>query len=110
MGRLQVDHILPVVAGGRNSSENLCLACELCNQYKWTHVYGIDPVTGSSVLLFNPRQSRWNEHFRWDPTGAIIIGLTPVGRATVIVLQLNNDLAVIVRRNWIKAGWHPPTT
>jgi hypothetical protein len=31
------------------------------------------------------------------------------GRATVEVLNMNNDLAVLVRRNWIQAGWHPPT-
>lgn len=23
-------------------------------------------------------------------------------------LRLNNPLAVTVRRNWVKAGWHPP--
>jgi 5-methylcytosine-specific restriction endonuclease McrA len=32
MGRLQVDHILPVANGGGDEIENLCLACELCNQ------------------------------------------------------------------------------
>jgi hypothetical protein len=35
-----------------------------------------------------------------------ITGLTACGRATVSALSLNNQLAVIVRRNWIKAGWH----
>ncbi len=33
MGRLQIDHVYPVVKGGENTEENLCLACELCNQF-----------------------------------------------------------------------------
>jgi hypothetical protein len=31
------------------------------------------------------------------------------GRATVEALQMNSDLATLVRMNWIKVGWHPPT-
>jgi len=37
-----------------------------------------------------------------------IVGLTPVGRATISALNLNNEVAVEVRRNWVLAGWHPP--
>ncbi|MFZ4556791.1 MAG: HNH endonuclease [Pseudanabaena sp.] len=33
LGRLQIDHIQPVAKGGTNTEDNLCLACELCNQY-----------------------------------------------------------------------------
>jgi hypothetical protein len=40
--------------------------------------------------------------------GTRIIGRTPVGRATVEALRLNNEVAVEVRRNWVLAGWHPP--
>jgi HNH endonuclease len=36
-------------------------------------------------------------------------GLTPVGRATVEALRINNEIAVEVRRNWVLAGWHPPS-
>jgi hypothetical protein len=43
-----------------------------------------------------------------SPHGTQIIGLTSIGRATVAALQLNNELAVEVRRNWVLAGWHPP--
>lgn len=35
MGRLQIDHIQPLAKGGLDTEDNLCLACELCNQYKW---------------------------------------------------------------------------
>jgi hypothetical protein len=37
-----------------------------------------------------------------------IIGQTPVGRATVVALRLNNEYVVPSRRVWIAAGWHPP--
>ena len=108
MGRLQIDHVQPIAKGGSDDEDNLSLACELCNQYKWAKTHGVDPETGQHLTLFNPRQHHWSEHFSWSSEGAEIIGLTGCGRATVIALNLNNRLAVTVRRNWIKAGWHPP--
>ncbi|WP_353771986.1 HNH endonuclease [Okeania sp. SIO2G5] len=50
----RIQHILvaqfqPVSKGGFDSEENLCLACELCNQYKWTQTEGIDPQTQTAV-------------------------------------------------------------
>lgn len=94
---------------GSDELENLCLACELCNQYKWTKTEFNDPQTGQSIALFNPRQQRWSDHFQWSKDGTEITGLTACGRATVAALQLNNSLAVVVRQNWVRAGWHPPT-
>ena len=35
-------------------------------------------------------------------------GRTASGRATVIVLRLNDLIAVVVRQGWVAAGWHPP--
>jgi hypothetical protein len=86
----------------------LCLACELCNQYKWTQTEGLDPKSGEVVSLFNPRNEQWREHFVWTSDGIEIIGITACGRATIGALRLNNNLAVIVRKNWVQAGWHPP--
>jgi hypothetical protein len=40
--------------------------------------------------------------------GIQVVGLSDCGRATVIALQLNNVIAVLVRREWVAAGWHPP--
>jgi hypothetical protein len=80
-----------------------------CNQYKWTKTEAQDPETGEDVKIFNPRQQKWIDHFAWNSEGTQIIGLTAVGRATIAALQLNNSLAVIVRSNWVKAGWHPPS-
>ncbi len=109
LGRLQVDHIIPQSKGGTDDASNLCLACELCNQYKWTQTDSVDPQSNQRVTIFNPRLQHWQEHFSWNDDGAEIIGLTPCGRATVHALHLNNKLAIIVRQNWVRAGWHPPS-
>ena len=110
MGWLQIDHVHPVSKGGTDTLDNLCLACELCNQHKWTKTYGYDSQSRINVPLFNPRQQKWSEHLAWSSDGTLIIGLTANGRATIAALKLNNKLAVTVRRNWVRAGWHPPKT
>lgn len=109
MGKLQIDHVKPTVKEGSDAEDNLCLACELCNRSKWSKTEGLDPLTGETVSLFNPRRLRWSDHFYWSADGTEIIGITACGRATVMALKLNNNLAVTVRRNWVDAGWHPPT-
>jgi hypothetical protein len=107
-GPLEIDHLLPTARGGTDDEENLWLACRLCNGYKSDHTHGRDAVTGEEVRLFNPRLQRWADHFAWSADGTQMRGLTPCGRATVLVLQLNNVLAVMVRREWVAAGWYPP--
>jgi len=105
---LEIEHIIPVAKGGGNEIENLWLACRSCNSFKGVQIDGIDPFTGRRIPLFHPRSQKWSEHFAWNESGDLIIGLTPTGRATIIALQMNNLVAVTVRRNWIAAGWHPP--
>jgi hypothetical protein len=109
MGILQVDHVYPVSKGGQDTLDNLCLACELCNLYKSVKTEAIEPQTQSLIRLFHPRQQRWSEHFAWSRDGTEIMGLSPCGRATVLALKLNNGLSMTVRRNWVRAGWHPPS-
>lgn len=70
MGRLQLDHIYPIARGGSDNEDNLCLACELCNQ----KTHGLDPQTGQYPALFNPRQQQWSEHFTWSSNGVEIVG------------------------------------
>lgn len=107
-GPLEIDHLTPTARGGTDDEENLWLACRMCNGFKSDHTHGRDPVTGEEIRLFNPRTQRWTEHFAWSEDGTQIVGLTPCGRATVVMLQLNNVIAVMVRREWVAAGWHPP--
>lgn len=80
----------------------------MCNDYKGEREEALDPLTNKMVRLFNPRTQRWSEHFTWTPEGDRIIGLTPVGRATVVALKLNRQLLVEARRVGVIAGVHPP--
>ena len=105
---LEVEHIVPEVAGGHSNEDNLCLACPRCNRYKHVLIEAVDEATKALVSLFNPRQHRWQDHFTWQQDGLYIVGLTPIGRATVTALQMNNAFVVRARRIWIQTGWHPP--
>jgi len=104
---LEIDHLAPITRGGSDEEENLWLACRMCNGFKSDRVDGPDPVTGKDIRLFQPRQQQWPDHFAWSGDGLRVIGLTPCGRATVAALQMNNAIAVMVRREWVSAGWHP---
>lgn len=106
--QLEIDHILPKSKGGTDEQDNLWLACRACNSFKSDQTHALDPLTGRWVALFNPRTQSWKRHFRWSADGALIIGRTACGRATVAALNLNRLVAVTVRRNWVAAGWHPP--
>jgi len=101
---LEIDHFIPTAHGGTDEEENLWLACRMCNGFKSNRTQGHDPLTGQD----NPRRQRWAEHFSWSADGLQVIGLTACGRATVVTLQLNNVIAVMVRQEWGSAGWHPP--
>jgi len=105
---LEIEHIIPKTAGGIDGEENLWLACRLCNNAKSTQTHGYDPVTGRRARLFNPRKQKLHRHFLWSDNGTQVIGRTACGRVTVVALNLNNEIALVVRQNWVKAGWHPP--
>jgi hypothetical protein len=106
--QMHIEHLIPRAQGGRSVRMNLWLACAWCNSYKGTRTEAVDPETGMRVGLFNPRIQVWSEHFRWSDDGVHILGVTPVGRATVKALHLNNPYIVPARRLWVVAGWHPP--
>jgi hypothetical protein len=108
--QMHIDHIIPEVAGGETTPENLCLVCFSCNVYKGAKQKGLDPVTKEEVLLFHPLRQIWHEHFIWDESETHIIGVTPCGRATVIALNMNNRVILQARRRWVSAGWYPPET
>ena len=106
--RMVTDHAIPVSKDGETVFDNLCFSCRMCNEFKGSQTTGVDPLTGETAPLFHPRQQSWSDHFTWVENGARIIGLTAVGRATVIALQMNNEVIVPARQKWISAGWHPP--
>lgn len=103
-----VEHIIPQSRGGTNSLDNLALACQGCNNFKYNKIEDKDPVTGNMVSLYHPRKHRWNEHFAWNNDFTLVIGLTPTGRATVKALLLNREGAINLRRMLYAMGEHPP--
>ncbi len=105
---LVIDHIIPLVVGGSSERENLAAACYRCNEFKGARTAAVDPETGEPVALFQPRQQIWIEHFYWQNGGTHIVGLTNIGRATVLALRLNNPDVVAARAIWMRWGWHPP--
>ncbi len=105
---LEIEHVLPDSLGGLPHRANLWAACRQCNVLKSDRVEAPDPMTGAMATLFNPREQWWGGHFVWVEGGAMIVGQTPTGRATVAALQLNRPLLVRARRRWVGAGWHPP--
>ena len=105
---LTVEHIIPKARGGQTIEENLWLSCRLCNEAKGVLTEAVDPDSGATELLFNPRTQVWTDHFTWSADGTLVIGQTPTGRATAVALSLNSELHVRARAIWFEAGWHPP--
>lgn len=108
MGKLEIEHIIPTSHDGTDDEDNLWLSCRMCNNYKGSQTQALDPVSGDHVPLFNPRHQKWSAHFSWSNDGIRIVGQTASRRATVLALQLNNEIALMVRSHWVTAGWHPP--
>ena len=73
--RFHIDHVLPIKHGGNTTLANLCLACVSCSLRKGAKTHAIDPESGSSVPLFDPRRNDWGEHFCWREV--YIFGLPP---------------------------------
>jgi hypothetical protein len=85
--------------------DNLAFACCFCNRYKGPNLAGVDPESRGVALLFHPRAHVWNEHFAWK--GPRLVGLTPIGRATIHALRLNRADAVAVRQLLLSEGVFP---
>ncbi len=91
-----IDHVKPIVAGGETVADNLALACVSCSLKKGARQTAIDPTTGKSLKIFDPRKDLWTKHFKW--AGLRVKGLTPMGRATVELLKMNRQLIIAIRR------------
>jgi HNH endonuclease len=102
----QIDHIMALKHRGPTSAINLALSCFACNNHKGPNIAGVDPASRTIVGLFNPRRHKWSRHFRWD--GPVLRGLTPAGRATVTVLEINLPFRVALRQALIQGGTFPP--
>jgi 5-methylcytosine-specific restriction endonuclease McrA len=100
-----LDHVLALRHGGQTEEKNLALACVSCNSNKGPNLAAIDPLTDEIVPLFNPRLQIWEEHF--ELSGALILGQTQTGRATVELLRFNEEEQRNYRQNLMEAGRYP---
>ena len=101
-----VDHIVPQVAGGESSLENLALACVYCSLRKGARQTARDPKSGRSARLFHPREHSWNHHFRW--MDCRLNGITAIGRSTIGALNLSSAEHLVIRVLEKRLGRHPP--
>jgi hypothetical protein len=100
------DHIIALQHKGATREENLALACPFCNANKGPNIAGIDPKSRRMTALFNPRKHHWTAHFKWD--GLRIVGRTAIGRATIVVLKMNDGVQLELRRIHFDEGiWRP---
>jgi len=95
-----IEHILSRQHGGTDDPSGLALACDRCNAYKGPNLTSIDPDSRIVVASFSPRRDVWTDHFI-DRDGEIH-GLTPTGRATVRLLNMNAPRRVELRREWLR--------
>ena len=100
-----IDHIIARQHGGQTHADNLCLSCYRCNSHKGPNIASIDSETEEMVRLFHPRKDDWGEHFEWH--GALLVGRTPIGRATVKLLSINHPDYVLLRESLIDEGIFP---
>lgn len=97
----EVEHIIPRSENGADHESNLALACRSCNLRKADFLTGVDETTGGRERLFHPRMDNWADHFLVEVETGVIRGLTTVGRATVMRLQLNSPAQLDARRFWM---------
>ena len=92
----QIDHIVARQHGGSSDLANLALSCLHCNRHKGPNIAGRD----------HPREDSWREHFQLD--GAVLVGITGIGRVTVQVLAMNEPEFLAAREALIREGAYTP--
>jgi len=82
--------------------QSLAWACSECNYHKGPNLVSIDPQTKQQAGLFHPRTDEWDAHFKVED--GKIVGVTPTGRATARLLNMNASRLVRLRRELIDLG------
>ncbi|MFN0035913.1 MAG: HNH endonuclease [Saprospiraceae bacterium] len=92
--RFHVDHIRSIKHGGASGKENLAYCCPDCNTRKGADVGTFLNGPDSFTRFFNPRTDNWHDHF--EAFEGAIYPKTPIGEATIKILQLNDPDRIIV--------------
>ena len=92
-----IEHVVARQHRGETEAGNLALSCHHCNLKKGPNLAGLDPKSGKLTALFHPREQLWEEHFEESENGEIR-GRTAIGRATVEVLGMNEEVRIQIRR------------
>jgi hypothetical protein len=103
---LQIHEVTLLTDGGLIAFDNLVYACLQCRTLQRDNQH--ESHSGKPIPIFNPRRHVWSEHFRWSEDRLQMVGITPVGMATVNALRLNNMLTITARQVGLEEGWHPP--
>lgn len=75
---LTLDHVVPIVQGGKKCWENIVTACKPCNQRKG----GRTPLQANMHLIRKPKQPNWL------PTASLQMGITRTPERWKIYLKL----------------------
>ena len=81
---LTLDHVVPIVQGGRKCWENIVTACKPCNQHKG----GRTPTQAGMRLIGRPRQPHWLPHLS---SSSLTMGVSRTPERWKIYLKLNRD-------------------
>jgi hypothetical protein len=104
-----IEHIVAKQHGGLTLLDNLALACWACNLKKGPNLTGIDPESREITRLFDPRKDRWDDHFKLIVRGGVRLGVdirgrTALGRTTVRLLDMNNEMRKRIRHELWREG------
>ena len=91
-----VDHVWPRSRGGLTVLDNLALQCTSCSLHKSNKTSGADTETDRQVPLIHPLRHQWSAHLSLLPDGTCV-GKTPIGRATVAALRMNDPMPKTAR-------------
>lgn len=99
-----VDHIIAKqhLDEVSDEPESLAWACSECNFHKGPNLVSIDPETKQHADLFSPRRDTWGDHFTIE--AGMVVGLTPTGRATARLLNMNAPRLVRLRGELVEQG------
>lgn len=100
-----VEHVIAKQHRGSDEPANRAWSCHRCNFSKGPNLSGVDPLTDNVVRLFDPRRQAWTRHFEW--LGALLVGRTQTGRATIAVLDMNDPQRVELRQMLMDDGDWP---